>query len=66
MGPLLFNIFLAELFLTLNNTEIGSDADDTMPYVVSHNIDDLILSLEKSLKDLFKGFDYNLIKSKPR
>ena len=65
LGPLLFNIFLADLFFTLNNTEIANYADDTTPYAVSDNIDDLISSLEKSSKDLLKWFDDNLMKSNP-
>ena len=65
MGPLLFNIILADLFFTLNNTEIANYADDIMPYTVSDSIDDLISSLEGSSKDLLKWFDHNLMKSNP-
>ena len=53
LGPLLFNIILADLFFTLN-TEIANYADDTTPYAVSDNIDYLISSLEKSSKGLLK------------
>ena len=35
LGPLLFNIFLADSFFTLNNTEMANYADDATPYVVS-------------------------------
>ena len=63
LGPLLFNIFLADLFFTLNNTEIANYADDTTPYAVSDNIDDLISSLERSSKDLLKWLDDNVMKS---
>ena len=65
LGPLLFNRFLADLFFILNNTEIANYADDTTPYTVSNNIDDLISSLERSSKDLLKWFDDNLMKSNP-
>ena len=65
LGLLLFNIFLADLFFTLNNTEIANYADDTTPYAVSDNIDDLISSLERSSKDLLKWFDGNLMQSNP-
>ena len=65
LGPVLFNIFLADLFFTLNNIEIAKYADDTTPYAVSDNIDDLISSFERSSKDLLKWFDDNLIKSNP-
>ena len=65
LGSLLFNIFLTDLFFTLNNTEIANYADDTTPYAVSDNIDDLISSLEKSSKDLLKWFDDNLMNRNP-
>ena len=44
LGPLLFNIFLADLFFTLNNTDFAKYADDSMPYAVCNNTDDLISS----------------------
>ena len=65
LGPLLFNVFLADLFFTLNNIEIVNYADDTTLYTVFDNIDDLISSLEKSSKDLLKWFHDNLMKSNP-
>ena len=33
LGALLFNIFLADLFFTLNNIEIANYADDTTIYL---------------------------------
>ena len=65
LDPLLFNIFLADLFFTLNTTEIANYADDTTPYAASDNIDDLISFLEKCSKDLLKWFDDNIMKSNP-
>ena len=47
LSHLLFNIFLADLFFTLNDTEIAN-YDDTTPYAVSDNVDDWISSLDKS------------------
>ena len=65
LGPLLFNIFLADLFFTLNNTEIANYADDTTPYSDSDNTDDLISFFERSSKDLLKWFYDNLMKIIP-
>ena len=65
MDPLLFNIFLADSFFTLNDRGIANYADDTTPHAVSGNIYDLIASLEKSSIDLLKCFDDNLVKSNP-
>ena len=65
LGPVLFNIFLADLFFTLDNTEFTNYADDITAYAVSGNTDDLISFLEKSSKELLKWFDDNLMESNP-
>ena len=65
LGPLLFIISLEDLLFTVNNTETANYADLSKPYIVSHNVDDLIASLEKSSKDLLRWFDDNLMKSNP-
>ena len=65
MGPLLFNIFLADLFFILNYIDTANYADDNTPYAIADNIDDLIKSLEEASTALFQWFDSNLIKSNP-
>ena len=50
LRPLLFNIFLANLFFILNDVDIESYADDNTPYVIANDIDDVIASLEKASK----------------
>ena len=65
MGPLLFNIFLADLFFIINYIDIANYADDNTPYAIADNIDDLIKSLEEASTALFQWFDSNLIKSNP-
>ena len=65
LGPLLFNIFLADLFFTLNDIDIANYADDTTPYTTADNIEDVISSLEEASKTLFSWFDDNLMKSNP-
>ena len=39
LGPLLFNIFLADLFFIVNSTDIANYADGNMPYATANNID---------------------------
>ena len=39
LGPLLFNIFLIDLFFIIEDTDIVSYADDNTPYVIADNID---------------------------
>ena len=45
LGPLLFNIFLADLFLVLKDVDIVNFADDNTPFTSANNIDDLIDTL---------------------
>ena len=45
LGPLLYNIFLADLFFIMSNIDIASYADDNTSNIVSDNIDDLIKSI---------------------
>ena len=65
LGPLLFNIFLADLFFIVNKIDIANYADDNTPYTSSNDVNGLIKSLEEASKELFKWFDDNLMKSNP-
>ena len=65
LGPLLFNIFLADLFLFLKDVDIANFADDNTPFRSDDNIDDLIDSLAKTSSSLFKWFKDNLFKDNP-
>ena len=38
VGPLLFNIFLCDLFYKMNDTNFASYADDNTPYVSADTI----------------------------
>ena len=63
LGPLLFNIFLADLFLVLKDVDIANFADDNTPFTSANNTDDLIDSLEKASSSLFKWFKDNFSKA---
>ena len=60
---MLFNIFLADLFFTVNDIDIASYADDNTPYMIADNVDDLITPLEQASNDLFEWSKNNLLKS---
>ena len=63
LGPLLFNVFLADLFFTVNDIDTASYVDDNTPYMIADNVDDLITSLEQASNGLFEWFKNNLLKS---
>ena len=46
LGPLLFNIFLCDLFLSIENNYVTNYADDTTPYVIGKNPDEVVSELK--------------------
>ena len=64
LGPLLFNIFLADSFLVLKDVGIANFADDNTPFTSANNTDDLIDSIKAS-SSLFKWFKDNSFKGNP-
>ena len=63
LGPLLFNIFFADLFFIVNSTDIANYADDNTAYATAIDIDSLLASPEVASNSLFTWFDNNLKKS---
>ena len=63
LGPLLFIIFLFDLFWIMYETDFTSYADDNTPYVLGDNIYDVIKSLEDDSINLFKCFLDNQMKA---
>ena len=68
LGPLLFNIFLCDMFFELRQTDFGNYADDNTPYPEADNIDEVITILiyynyyNDSIQ-LFKWFFDNQMKA---
>ena len=65
LGPQLFNIFLCDLFLIMENIEIASYADDNTPCTTGNPIEDVIQKLENAAKTLFQCFSDNQMKANP-
>ena len=63
LGPLLFNIFLNDVFYFMRNTKITNYADDNTPYSIEENIRNLLNTLEIETSVLLKWFDFNEMKS---
>ena len=63
LGPILFNIFLCDMFFMLRNIDIASYGDDNTPYSVEKSRCDLETKLQKTSVKLFKWFHENGLKS---
>ena len=61
LGPLLFNIFLSDLFLVVKDVNVAY-ADDNTPYDSCYTVEEVILSLQSSLKKLFQCLSDNQMK----
>ena len=62
LGPILFNIFLSDLFLIAKDVTIKSYADDNTLYDSCDTIEEVILSLQSSSKKLFQWLSGNQMK----
>ena len=65
LGPLLFNIFLCDLFFIVDGIDFASYADDNTPYASGDAVEDVIESLRVSSKSLFEWFLINQMKANP-
>ena len=62
LGPIIFNIFLSDLFLVVKDTDFASYADDNTIYDIGDSINDVIASLQDSSEKLFQWFSDNQLK----
>ena len=63
LRPLLFNIFLCDLFFIMNETDFASYAYHNIPYRTANTIDEVIQSLEHDTTILFQWFSDNQMKA---
>ena len=64
LGPLLFNIFLCNMFLFCKDVDV-SYADDDIPYCIGKTQKELISQLEKSSISNFEWFENSGMKANP-
>ena len=62
-GPLLFNMFLCDMFFVMNGIVFPSYADDNTPYVSSDSVQNVIRILENDSIKLFKWSSGNMMKA---
>ena len=65
LGPLLFNIFVCDMFLMLEHTYFASYADENTPYTVNENTKEVIQTLEQIFKPRLQWFKDNQMKLNP-
>ena len=65
LGPLIFNIYVGDYFLFVENSDIASYADDNTPYSTAEQTDVVINNLEKESKMLLQWLKSNYLKANP-
>ena len=65
LGPLLFNVFLCDLFQFLSDVDIANYADDNTLHSSNINLNKVLHDPEKISNTLFKWFTDNLLKANP-
>ena len=62
LGPLLFNIFICDMFYFLEGFDIANYADDSRPYCAGKSAESVVNNLEQSSTILFKWLNNNYMK----
>ena len=62
IGPLLFNIYINDIFFIIKETNLANYADDNTPYSIESNIVNILNSLTNNTSLLIKWFDDNYFK----
>ena len=65
LGPLLFNIYLSDLFLFTSDSSIANYADDNSPYACENDIESVLSKLEKDSQTLLQWVTNNIMKANP-
>ena len=64
-GPLLFNIYICDLFFGIIEIDIANYADDTTPYALDSKLENIVKLLEENADKLFDWFSNNYLKVNP-
>ena len=63
LGPLLFNIYVCDIFYDINDCHIAIYADDNTPYASISNLDALLSKLGESTNNQIQWFRNNHMKA---
>ena len=65
LGPFLFNVFMNDLFLFIQNCKLYNYADDNSMINSSPDINAILTNLKHDCKNAIKWFGYNSMKANP-
>ena len=63
LGPILFNIFINDIFLFLDKAKLGNYADDNTTYSVEKDVMELLKTLESDTYTVLNWFNFNEMKA---
>ena len=63
LGPLLFNIYISDMFYDSDKCDIASYTDDNTPYISDFNLEEVIQKLELTTNNLFEWLKNNHMKA---
>ena len=63
LGPLLFNVFINDIFMFIEKTEICNFADDNTIYDCGEDLSNILENLKHDLKILLKWFRTNSLQA---
>ena len=66
LGPLFFNLFINDLFLFIERTNICNFADDNTIYSCNINLQTILKDLKYDMQNILKWFKVNSIKPNPK
>ena len=66
LGPIIFNIYINDIFLFVNDTKICNFADDQSLYAHGNSIDIVVKKLERDLRVVLNWLDYNSLVPNPK
>ena len=64
LGPLLFNIFINDIFIIIEETNICNFADDNSIYACDTTLSKILKRLEHDIKNVLYWFEINSLKCK--